>query len=130
MKDFVKKHTDDAEGYLLLAMLHRRKSEPDEAHEFFVRGFEKVPTQVPAHLSWAYSDFGKMLLQEGKFQDALTYQLKAVEMSPNDDDALMTLGLIYFQLNKDEELKAVREKLTQMSSPLLPAFEEQTVKKK
>ncbi len=129
MKDYVKKHSDDAEGYLLLATLHRRKAEPDEAHEFFVRGFEKVPTQIPAHLSWAYSDFGKMLLQEGKLQDALTYQLKAVEMSPNDDDALLTLGLIYFQLNKDEDLKGVREKLTQMSSPLLPVFEDQTAKK-
>jgi tetratricopeptide (TPR) repeat protein len=119
MNEYVGLYPEDYEGYLLLANLYRRKGDAANAHDFFSRGFEKMPAQPPPRMSWAYNSLGLLLLSEGKYEDALTSQLRAVELDPADATAVFNLALTYLKLKRKEEVNATREKLSQMNAPEL-----------
>ena len=123
LNEYVAVAPDDPEGYLLLANLYRKKSDTETARQFFERGFSRMPVEVPAHFSWAYNSFGIMLFSEKRYEDAVSFQVKAVELAPKDDQALYNLALTYLQLGRQEDLAAAREKLRQMGSPLVESLE-------
>lgn len=126
MDEYVGLYPDDYEGYLLLANLYRRKGDAAAALDYFNRGFDKMPPKPPARMSWAYNSLGLLLLSQGKYEDALNNQLKAVELNPADSTAVYNLALTYLKLRRKEELVATRDKLAQMSAPeLLKSLDEQ-----
>ena len=129
MNEYVGLYPEDYEGYLLLANLYRRKGDAAQALDFFNRGFDKMPPNPPARMSWAYNSLGLLLLSQGKYEDALANQLKAVELNPADATAVYNLALTYLKLRRKEEAIATRDKLAQMSAPeLLKSLEEQMQK--
>ncbi|MEI9975690.1 MAG: tetratricopeptide repeat protein [Ignavibacteriota bacterium] len=82
MNEYVGLYPEDYEGYLLLANLYRRKGDAAAALDYFNRGFDKMPPKPPSRMSWAYNSLGLLLLSQGKYEDALANQLKAVELNP------------------------------------------------
>jgi tetratricopeptide (TPR) repeat protein len=66
-----------------------------------------------------------MLLEEKKYEEALTFQSKALELDPKDDHAQYNLALTYLKLKRKDEVNACREKLSEMGSPLLGQLDEQ-----
>jgi len=129
MNEYVGLYPDDYEGYLLLANLYRRKGDAAAAYDYFNRGFAKMPPNPPARMSWAYNSLGLLLLSQGKYEDALSNQLKAVELNPVDATAVYNLALTYLKLRRKDEAVATREKLAQMNAPdLLKSLEEQMQK--
>jgi len=129
MNEYVGLYPDDYEGYLLLANLYRRKGDAAAALDYFNRGFDKMPLKPPARMSWAYNSLGLLLLSQGKYEDALANQLKAVELNPADATAVYNLALTYLKLKRKEEVLAARDKLSQMNAPeLLTSLEEQIQK--
>ena len=126
MNEYVGLYPEDYEGYLLLANLHRRKGDDADASDYFNRGFNRMPAQPPARISWAYNSFGLLLLSQGKFEEALTNQLKAVELNPADSTAVYNLALTYLKLKRKDDVNATREKLSQMGPPdLVASLDEQ-----
>jgi tetratricopeptide (TPR) repeat protein len=126
MNEYVGLYPDDYEGYLLLANLYRRKPDAAAAHDYFTRGFNKIPAKPPARISWAYNSLGLLLLSEGRYEEALANQLKAVDLNPADATAVYNLALTYLKLKRKDDVNAAREKLSQMNSPeLLSALDEQ-----
>lgn len=126
MNEYVGLYPDDYEGYLLLANLYRRRSDAANARDFFRRGFEKMPPKPPARMSWAYNSLGLLLLSEGKYEEALENQLKAVDLNPADATAEYNLALTYLKLKRKDEVNGAREKLSRMGSPeLLSSLDEQ-----
>ena len=119
MNEYVGLNPDDYEGYLLLANLYRRKSDAAEAHTYFARGFAKMPAKPPARMSWAYTSLGLLLFSEGNYEEALSIQLKAVELNPTDANAEYNLALTYLKVKRRDEVNAARTKLSQMSAPEL-----------
>ena len=131
MNEYVGLYPDDYEGYLLLANLYRRKGDAAAALDYFNRGFDKMPPKPPARMSWAYNSLGLLLLSQGKYEDALANQLKALELNPSDSTAVYNLALTYLKLKRKDEVLAAREKLSQMSAPeLLTSLDEQLQKSK
>jgi tetratricopeptide (TPR) repeat protein len=129
MNEYVGLYPEDYEGFLLLANLYRRKGDAAAAHDYFSRGFKQMPANPPARLSWAYNSLGLLLLSEGKYEDALDSQLKALELNPADATAVYNLALTYLKLKRKEEVNAAREKLSHMNSPeLLTSLDEQIQK--
>ena len=129
MNEYVGLYPDDYEGYLLLANLYRRKGDAAAALDYFNRGFDKMPPKPPARMSWAYNSLGLLLLSQGKYEDALANQRKALELNPADSTAVYNLALTYLKLKRKEEVLAAREKLSQMSAPeLLKSLDEQIQK--
>jgi tetratricopeptide (TPR) repeat protein len=129
MNEYVGLYPDDYEGYLLLANLYRRKGDAAAAYDYFNRGFGKMPPNPPARMSWAYNSLGLLLLSQGKYEDALANQLKAVELNPTDATAVYNLALTYLKLRRKEEAIATRDKLAQMNAPdLLKSLESQMQK--
>jgi tetratricopeptide (TPR) repeat protein len=125
MNEYVGLNPDDYEGYLLLANLYRRKSDAAEAHTYFARGFAKMPAKPPARMSWAYTSLGLLLFSEGNYEEALSIQLKAVELNPTDANAEYNLALTYLKVKRRDEVNAARTKLSQMSAPeLVSALDE------
>jgi tetratricopeptide (TPR) repeat protein len=61
MNDAVAAHPDDPQAMLLLANLYRKDDQMDKARELFMKGFEKLPGNVPATYSWAFNSFGLLL---------------------------------------------------------------------
>lgn len=126
MNEFVSQNPDDVEGYLLLANLYRRKSDPADAHAYFQRAFNKMPAKVPPQYSWAYSSFGLLLFSEGKFEEALVNQLKALDLNPADANAQYNVALTYLKLKRKDDVNGAREKLSQMNAPeLLVSLDDQ-----
>ena len=126
MNEYVGLYPEDYEGYLLLANLHRRKGDDADASDYFNRGFNRMPAKPPARISWAYNSFGLLLLSQGKFEEALTNQLKAVELNPADSTAVYNLALTYLKLKRKDDVNATREKLSQMGPPdLVASLDEQ-----
>ena len=117
MNEYVGLNPDDYEGYLLLANLYRRKPDAAAAHANFTRGFNRMPAKPPARLSWAYNSLGLLLLSEGRYEEALANQLKAVELNPADANAEYNLALTYLKLKRRDEVNAAREKLSRMGAP-------------
>jgi tetratricopeptide (TPR) repeat protein len=129
MDEYVGLYPEDYEGYLLLANLYRRKGDAAAALDYFNRGFSKMPPKPPARMSWAYNSLGLLLLSQGKYEDALANQLKAVELNPTDSTAVYNLALTYLKLKRKEEVIATREKLSQMNAPdLLKSLDAQMQK--
>ena len=125
MNEYVSVNPGDYEGYLLLANLYRRKSDAANAEAYFTRGFSKMPAQPPPRLSWAYNSQGLLLLSEGKYEEALASQLKALELNPADANAEYNLALTYLKLKRKDEANAARTKLSQMAAPeLLSSLDE------
>ena len=126
MNEYVGLNPDDYEGYLLLANLYRRKSDAADAHDYFTRGFNRMPAKPPARMSWAYNSLGLLLLSEGKYEEALASQLQAVDLNPTDATAVYNLALTYLKLKRKDDVNAARGKLSQMTSPeLLSSLDEQ-----
>jgi tetratricopeptide (TPR) repeat protein len=129
MNEYVGLYPDDFEGYLLLANLYRRKGDAAAALDYFNRGFSKMPPKPPARMSWAFNSLGLLLLSQGKYEDALANQLKAVELNPTDSTAVYNLALTYLKLKRKDDVLATRDKLGQMNAPdLLKSLEEQMQK--
>jgi tetratricopeptide (TPR) repeat protein len=129
MNEYVGLYPEDYEGYLLLANLYRRKGDAAQAMDFFMRGFDKMPAKPPARMSWAFNSLGLLLLSQGKYEDALDNQLKAVELNPSDATAVYNLALTYLKLKRREEVMGTREKLSRMGAPeLLTSLDEQIQK--
>jgi tetratricopeptide (TPR) repeat protein len=129
MNEYVGLYPDDYEGYLLLANLYRRKGDAAQAMDYFMRGFDKMPAKPPARMSWAFNSLGLLLLSQGKYEDALDNQIKAVELNPADATAVYNLALTYLKLKRREEVNATRDKLSHMNSPeLLTALDGQIQK--
>jgi tetratricopeptide (TPR) repeat protein len=84
-----------------------------------------LPAQVPAGLSWAYDSYGIMLLEEKKYEEAITFESKAVELDPKDDVAQYNLALIYLKLKRKDDVNAAREKLSQLGSSLVGRLDDQ-----
>jgi tetratricopeptide (TPR) repeat protein len=126
MNEYVGLNPDDYEGYLLLANLFRRKSDAANAHDYFQRGFNKMPPNPPPRLSWAYNSLGLLLLSEGQYEEALANQLKAVDLNPADATAVYNLALTYLKLKRKDDVNAARDKLSRMASPeLLASLDDQ-----
>lgn len=67
-----------------------------------------------------------LLLSEGKYEEALENQLKAVDLNPADATAEYNLALTYLKLKRKDEVNGAREKLSRMGSPeLLSSLDEQ-----
>lgn len=126
MNEYVSLNPDDYEGYLLLANLYRRKSDGADAHDYFQRGFNKMPVKPPPRLSWAYNSLGLLLLSEGKYEEALANQLKAVDLNPADATAVYNLALTYLKLKRKDDVNAARDRLSRMGAPeLLTSLDDQ-----
>ena len=126
MNEYVGLYPDDYEGYLLLANLYRRNSNSASAYDYFTRGFAKMPAKPPARMSWAYNSLGLLLLSQGKYEEALANQLKAVDLNPADATAVYNLALTYLKLKRKDDVNATRETLSRMQSPeLLSSLDEQ-----
>lgn len=129
MNEYVGLYPEDYEGYLLLANLYRRKGDAAAALDYFTRGFAKAPPKPPARMSWAYNSLGLLLLSQGKYEEALDNQVKAVELNPADVTAVYNLALTYLKLKRKEEVNASRDRLSQMNAPeLLTSLDEQIQK--
>jgi len=129
MNEYVGLYPEDYEGYLLLANLYRRKGDGAAALDYFTRGFARMPAKPPARMSWAYNSFGLLLLSQGKYEDALDNQVKAIELNPADATAVYNLALTYLKLKRKEEVIASRDRLSQMNAPeLLSSLDEQIQK--
>jgi tetratricopeptide (TPR) repeat protein len=129
MGEYVGLYPEDYEGYLLLANLYRRKSDAANALDYFTRGFSRVPPNPPSRISWAYNSMGLLLLSLGKFDEALTYQLKAIELNPADSTAVYNLALTYLKLKQKDDVNATRDKLSQMGPADLVASLDDQIKK-
>jgi tetratricopeptide (TPR) repeat protein len=129
MNEYVGLNPDDYEGYLLLANLYRRKGDAANAHDFFSRGFARIPPKPPARMSWAYNSVGMLLFSEANFEDALAYQAKAVELNPNDANAQYNLALTYLKLKRKEEVNLARTKLSTMGAPELVAALDEAIQR-
>jgi predicted Zn-dependent protease len=79
MNEYVGRYPDDYEGFLLLANLYRRKKDGADAHDYFTRGFNKMPAKPPASISWAYDRLGRLQYDEGKYEEALVSLRKAAK---------------------------------------------------
>jgi tetratricopeptide (TPR) repeat protein len=120
MNEYVGLYPKDYEGFLLLANLYRRKKDAAQAREYFRQGFDMMPANPPARLSWAYTSFTLLLLSENKYEEALANQRKAAELDPNDANAVYHLGLAYLKLKRKDDVNATRDKLSQLTSPEVP----------
>ncbi len=121
MNEYVGLYPEDYEGYLLLANLYRRKGDAADAHDYFSRGFNRMPAKPPARMSWAYISVGVLWQNEGKYEEAIAAYLKAVDVNPEDSSAVYNLALVYLKLKRKDEVNITREKLSQMNTPDLLA---------
>jgi Flp pilus assembly protein TadD len=65
-------------------------------------------------------------LSQGKYEEALANQLKAVDLNPADATAVYNLALTYLKLKRKDDVNATRETLSRMQSPeLLSSLDEQ-----
>ena len=87
------------------------------------------PAQPPPRLSWAYNSLGLLLLSEGKYEEALASQLKALELNPADANAEYNLALTYLKLKRKDEVNAARTKLSQMAAPDLLSSLDETIQR-
>jgi tetratricopeptide (TPR) repeat protein len=125
LKDFVSKQDEDPDGYVLLANLYRRNKDIANAKLYFDIGFKKMPNPVPPRYAWAYSTYANFFFSQGQFEEALTEQLQATQLNPNDGEAQLRLGLIYLSLRKRDEAAEVLAKLEETDPKLASQLQEQ-----
>jgi tetratricopeptide (TPR) repeat protein len=119
MNEYVGLYPEDYEGYLLLANLYRRKGDAADAHDYFARGFNRMPAKPPARMSWAYISVGVLWQTEGKTDEAIASYQKALEINPADSSAVYNMALVYLKLKRKADVNDAREKLSQMNAPEL-----------
>ena len=124
LNDIIGTSPDDPEPLLLLANLYRKNDQPDKAQEFFMKGFQKLPSDASASYSWAYNSFGLLLFQEKNYNDALYYQQKAVQLNPADDEANFNLALTDLKIGNRDELLKVLQHLRDLQSSLATNLEQ------
>jgi tetratricopeptide (TPR) repeat protein len=125
LSNFVSRQEVDPEGYFLLALLYFRNKDLANAKTFFDLGFSHMPTPVPPNLAWAYSGYTSFLFSQGDFENALTSQLRAAELNPNDESTQYYLGLAYVKLGRAEEAAQVVGKLQAMNSDQAEKLQEE-----
>jgi putative PEP-CTERM system TPR-repeat lipoprotein len=91
---------------LRLAALARRQSKPDEAYRIVREVLKNEPGNVAALLTNA-----RMLLADGKTNDALNDAKAAVSHDPRSADAHFVLGLVTLDKNPDEAVTEFNEAL-------------------
>jgi predicted Zn-dependent protease len=124
LNDVIAANPDDPESLLLLANLYRKNDQPDKARELFLKGFDKLPAEIPRSYSWAFNSYGLLLFQQNAYADALNYQEKAVQLDPNDEEANYNLALTYLKVGKRDELLNVLEHLRSLQSSLVKDLEQ------
>ena len=67
-------------------------------------------------------DTGNELLNEGKYDEAIVYYDKALEIKPNDVDALNNKGLALYNLERYEEAITYYEKALEIDPKLCRWF--------
>jgi tetratricopeptide (TPR) repeat protein len=124
LNDAIAAHPDDPETMLLLANLYRKDEQMDKAHELFMKGFEKLPANVPPNFSWAFNSYGLLLFAEKKYTDALPYQERAVQLNPKDEEANYNLALTYLKMGRKDELLGILDTLRGLQSALATNLEQ------
>ncbi len=124
LKDSASKQEEDPDGYLLLANLYRRNKDFADAKIYFDLGFKKMPNPIPPRFAWAYTSYANLFFAQGQYEDALTEQLEATQLNPNDPQAQLTLGFIYLKLKRRDEVAEVDAKLKENDPKLASQLEE------
>jgi tetratricopeptide (TPR) repeat protein len=124
LNDAIAAHPEDPEVMLLLANLYRKDEQLDKANELFMKGFEKLPPNVPPAYSWAFNSYGLLLFTEKKYADALPYQERAVQLNPKDEEANYNLALTYLKTGKKDEVLKTLDTLRDLQSALASNLEQ------
>jgi tetratricopeptide (TPR) repeat protein len=104
---------DDQEARLGLAKARRQLGDRDEAR----RLLDDLLVDYP-NLAQALAERGKIALQDEQPDRAEVWLRKAVELAPDDTDALFTLIACLEERNQEEEALVSREKLKKVESDL------------
>jgi tetratricopeptide (TPR) repeat protein len=129
LADFLKGQPDP-EGYLLLADIYQKTNDVENAKLNFKIGLDKIQQPAPERLSWAYHEYGVLLYQDNKFDEAYPYEARAVQLTPNDDAAQFDFALLCLELGKTDELNAARDKLVAANSPRVATLDQEIERRK
>ena len=80
---------DNAVAYYDLSIAHMQSNRIDEAQKDVEKSIQLDPT------ARKYAALGSILLYQGKYEQSVETEKKALEMNPNDYGALSTLGTAY-----------------------------------
>lgn len=102
---FLRAWQHDQETFEIAFQTARAYFELGESHksrEFFEQALKLDPNHGPS-----LRFFGKCLEQDGDHDAAIEVYIKAVKCSPNDAEALSSLGHLFAQKNKDLEIATI-----------------------
>ncbi len=104
LKQAVKLDPQFARGWLLLAAFYAYTLERDKALDTLRQANDAVPNQPIVHKALVTT-----LMEQRKYEDAVTVLQKVVKDDPSNIDALLTLGNAFSQLNRYNEAAATLE---------------------
>jgi tetratricopeptide (TPR) repeat protein len=121
LSDYLAKYEQDAEAYLLLGNVYRKKEDASNARQNFQTGIDKLKLTppIPPRLSWAYTAYGILLYNEKDYERAYTILTEARGLAPDDETILYNYGLTCVEMDRKEQLDDVRQKLDTLNSPRL-----------
>lgn len=138
MKEVVQMDPENPSLYYNLGVASEQLGDKDSAKEYYKKAIELDPEMVNAYINIAaltlseeraiveeMNKLGNSRADNKKYQElnekkkqyykeALPYLEKAVELDPDNIDALQTQLNIYYQLGKNEEAKKLQEKINSM----------------
>jgi tetratricopeptide (TPR) repeat protein len=92
--------------YFHLALVYRAKNDtPDEEHAL------EQALAANDHYAPAHSEMGKILIEQGKFEDAVSHLKLAVQYNPNSEQAYFLLVRAYAKLGEKSEADAMVKRL-------------------
>jgi tetratricopeptide (TPR) repeat protein len=124
LNDYLTKSVKDATGYLYLGNVYYKRKDFDNADANFRKGFEQISPPYSPKLSWAFTAYGNLLFEQGKFEDARVKQTEALRLNPNDETSVFNLAITCLALKRTDEVGMQRAKLEELHSPLLQQLEE------
>ncbi|MGE5363103.1 MAG: tetratricopeptide repeat protein [Bacteroidota bacterium] len=101
LEDARKNYPDDQEVLLLLSNAYIAGNKADVAIETFKAGVEKDPNN-----QYYRFNYGTLLLQANKFEEAVAQLTKATEIDPKYHNAFFNLGVAYVKWGTDLRVKA------------------------
>jgi len=106
LKRAVNLNSDDLNSMVLIADIYYTLKQYNLAEEYYIKALE-----IDSNSDIALNNYSYMLAEMGKKLDfALQMSKKAVEMQPDNDSYLDTLGWIYYKMNKYEQaLKYIKK---------------------
>ncbi len=123
LSDYLAKYEQDAEAYLLLGNVYRKKEDVSNARQNFQTGINKLTPPIPERLSWAYTAYGILLYNDKDYEHAYTILTDALKLSPKDETILYNYGLTCVEMDLKDQLEDARAKLDALNSPRLADLE-------